>query len=101
MGCKTVGFTPLDGASDIEQFYISGNKLIGPDAGNLNVGIYPYPKGGSAEMTLTGFSSRLARPLFPAVRATICSALGFTPHQTIGAAPNLRRERANRERVIG
>jgi hypothetical protein len=54
--CKTVGFTPLTGGSDVIQFTIAGNALIAPDAGNLNVGIYPYPKGGAAELTLSGFS---------------------------------------------
>jgi hypothetical protein len=55
-GCKTVGFTPLGGPTDIIQFYIAGDRLIGPDNGNLNVAIYPYPKGGAAVKLLTGFS---------------------------------------------
>lgn len=55
-GCKKVGFTPIGGASDIVQFVIAGNRLIGPDAGNADVELYPYPKGGSPVTTLTGFS---------------------------------------------
>jgi hypothetical protein len=53
-GCKRAGFTPLSGASDIVQFYIDGNRLVGADAGNADVEIYPYPKGGSPTTTLNG-----------------------------------------------
>jgi hypothetical protein len=54
--CKVAGSTSLAGASDIVDFTIDGNRLIGPDAGNADVEIYAYPKGGSPVQTLTGFS---------------------------------------------
>jgi len=54
---KVTGNTPLTGSSDIVQYWIDGGtSLIGPDAGNADVEIYAYPKGGSATQTLTGFS---------------------------------------------
>ncbi len=56
-GFKATGNTPLNGSSDIVQYWIDGGtSLIGPDAGNADVEIYKYPAGGSATQTLTGFS---------------------------------------------
>jgi hypothetical protein len=50
--CKVVGFTPL---GDSDEFYISGNRVVVPDAGSAEVYIYGYPKGGEPIQTLTGF----------------------------------------------
>jgi hypothetical protein len=55
-GCTAMGFTPLDGASDIAQFYIDGNRLVSADAGNLNVATYAYPGGGSPISSFGGLS---------------------------------------------
>jgi hypothetical protein len=49
-----VGSTPLTGATEVVQFWIAGSKLIGPDAGAQDVGIWKYPAGGSALKTITG-----------------------------------------------
>jgi hypothetical protein len=49
-----VGSTPLTGASEVVQFWIAGSKLIGPDAGAEDVGIWKYPAGGAALKTITG-----------------------------------------------
>ena len=43
------------GASDVVQFWIQGNNVVGPNVACLNVGIYKYPAGGTAIKTLTGF----------------------------------------------
>lgn len=48
------GSTPLTGASEVVQFWIAGSKLIGPDAGAGDAGIWKYPAGGSALKTITG-----------------------------------------------
>ena len=40
-----VGETPLTGAIDVVQFWIQGGRVIGPDAGNNDVGIWTYPSG--------------------------------------------------------
>jgi hypothetical protein len=53
---KSTGTVVFTGASDIVQGWIEGSSFIGPDAGNLNVGIYKYPQGGAATQTLSGFS---------------------------------------------
>jgi hypothetical protein len=66
-GCKIVGTTDLTGSSDIVGFTIVGNRLIGPDAGNANVEIYDYPKGGNPVQILTGFSE----PIGAAVSQTL------------------------------
>jgi hypothetical protein len=55
--CKVVGAPiVLTGSSDIAGFAIAGNRLVGADAGNADVEIYAYPKGGKPIQTLTGFS---------------------------------------------
>jgi hypothetical protein len=51
---KTVGSTQLGGASMVFQFWIDGTKVIGPDSGAADVGIWAYPKGGSAIKTIGG-----------------------------------------------
>jgi hypothetical protein len=55
-GCDATESTPLDGASDIAQFYIDGNSLVSADAGNRDLATYAYPGGGSPSSTLGGFS---------------------------------------------
>jgi hypothetical protein len=51
---KTVSSTSLGGASMVFQFWIDGNKAIGPDAGAADVGVWKYPQGGSALKTIGG-----------------------------------------------
>jgi hypothetical protein len=69
-GCKKVGFTPLTGDSDIVQFSIAGNRLIGPDAGNADVEIFSYPKGGAPVTTLTGFSEPIGAAVTSSTKKT-------------------------------
>jgi hypothetical protein len=47
------GSTPLTGAAQVVQFWIAGSKLIGPDAGAADVGIWKYPAGGAAIKKIT------------------------------------------------
>ncbi len=49
-----VGSTPLNGATEVFQFWIAGSKVIGPDAGAADVGIWSYPAGGSPVKTIPG-----------------------------------------------
>ena len=51
---KTASSTKLGGASLVFQFWIDGNKVIGPDAGAADVGIWKYPQGGSPVKTIAG-----------------------------------------------
>lgn len=51
---KTAGSTQLAGASMVFQFWIDGKKVIGPDAGAADVGIWRYPSGGSAVKSIGG-----------------------------------------------
>lgn len=46
---------PLDGGLVVAQFWLDGKTLIGPDAGAGTVDFFPYPKGGAAKKTITGF----------------------------------------------
>jgi hypothetical protein len=55
-GCDTVGTFQLTGSSDVVGFYVQGNRLVGADAGNVDVEIYAYPKGGSPIQIVSGFS---------------------------------------------
>jgi hypothetical protein len=55
--CKVVGKTTLLGSSDIVDFTVVGNRLIGPDYGNADVEIYTYPKGGEPIQVIGGFSA--------------------------------------------
>ncbi|MGA2759072.1 MAG: hypothetical protein ABSF08_01970 [Candidatus Cybelea sp.] len=48
------GSTPLTGAAEVVQFWIAGSKLIGPDAGEGDAGIWTYPAGGAPLKTITG-----------------------------------------------
>jgi hypothetical protein len=49
---KTAG---LEGGQDVVQFTLDGKSLIGPDAATTSVKFFPYPKGGKATKTITGF----------------------------------------------
>lgn len=49
-----VGSTALGGASQVFQFWIEGSKVIGPDSGVSDVGIWKYPAGGAALKTIGG-----------------------------------------------
>jgi hypothetical protein len=51
---KEIGFTPLDGGSDIVQFWIQGRYVVGADAGNENAEMWKYPAGGPVFKTLSG-----------------------------------------------
>lgn len=51
---KTVSSTSLGGATMVFQFWIDGGKVIGPDAGAADVGVWRYPQGGSAVKTIGG-----------------------------------------------
>lgn len=51
------GTTPLDGSADVIGFALDGKRVIGPNIGQSpNVMYWPYPAGGSATKTLTGFT---------------------------------------------
>lgn len=58
-----VGSTPLTGATEVVQFWIAGSKLLGPDAGASDVGIWKYPAGGAAIKKITGMSVPLGATL--------------------------------------
>lgn len=49
-----VGSTPLKGSSGVMQFWIEQARVIGPELGPNDVGIWAYPAGGSAKKTITG-----------------------------------------------
>jgi hypothetical protein len=51
---KEIGFTPLDGGSDVVQFWIAGKYVIGTDAGNEDAEMWKYPAGGPVFKTLSG-----------------------------------------------
>lgn len=50
-----VGTTPLNGASRDSEFWIQGSHVIVPDSEKLDVGLWDYPAGGSAEKRIKGF----------------------------------------------
>lgn len=51
------GTTPLVGSVDVIGFDLFDNRVIGPNIGSSpNVMYWPYPKGGKARKTLTGFT---------------------------------------------
>ena len=56
---KMVGSTVLGGASQVFQFWIDGSKVIGPDSGLGDAGIWSYPAGGSPVKTITGLYAPL------------------------------------------
>jgi DNA-binding beta-propeller fold protein YncE len=41
------GTTPLEGSSGVNQFWIAGPRIIGPNANGINVMLWKYPVGGS------------------------------------------------------
>jgi len=51
-----IGSTPLGGASYVLQFWIQGNKVVGPNAGAGNAMIWNYPAGGAATKALGGLT---------------------------------------------
>jgi hypothetical protein len=51
------GSTPLSGASDCVQFFIRGNAVVCPDAGDGDIETYSYPSGGSPIQVITGLVS--------------------------------------------
>jgi NHL repeat len=53
------GSTPLNGSSDCVSSFIYKNRLLCPDAGNLNLEVYAYPKGGAAIQTLPGIDGAI------------------------------------------
>lgn len=53
------GSTQLSGATQIFQFWIDGAKLIGPDSGQADAGIWNYPAGGAPVKTITGLYAPL------------------------------------------
>ena len=51
-----VGSTPLDGSSDVMQFWIQGPKVIGPNSAG-SVIFWRYPKGGAPRKSIGGLSA--------------------------------------------
>jgi hypothetical protein len=51
---RKIGFTPLDGGSDVVQFWIEGKYVVGADAGNEDAEMWKYPAGGPIFKTLSG-----------------------------------------------
>jgi hypothetical protein len=49
-----VSSTELDGAKDVEQFWVQGKRVVAPDFENDDVGFWSYPAGGSPTKTITG-----------------------------------------------
>jgi hypothetical protein len=54
-----IGKTPLTGATDCAATYIHSERIFCADPGNLNVAVFPYPKGGNPVKVLNGFTSPL------------------------------------------
>lgn len=50
-----VGTTPLDGTTSVEQYWIQGKTLVGPDE-NSTVFLWKYPRGGSPVSSIQGFT---------------------------------------------
>jgi hypothetical protein len=50
-----VGSTTLGGSNTVEQFWIQGNRVVGPNFyfSGIGVGFWPYPAGGSASQTIS------------------------------------------------
>lgn len=51
-GGKIVGVTPLTGSGDVEEYWIDGKTVAGPDVFLNDVGFYKYPAGGKPAKTL-------------------------------------------------
>lgn len=54
-----VGTTSLESAGEVFQFFIFGKRIIGPDAAFADVGVWPYPAGGSPLKTIAGLYAPL------------------------------------------
>ncbi len=55
---KVIGTTTLScpsGYCDVVQATVNGKYLIAPDAESLDASVFPYPAGGNALVTVTGF----------------------------------------------
>jgi hypothetical protein len=55
---KVIGTTRLScssGYCDVVQVTVNGKYLIAPDSESLDAGVFPYPAGGDALVTVTGF----------------------------------------------
>jgi DNA-binding beta-propeller fold protein YncE len=50
----TAGSVVLNGGSAVVQFWIDGARIVGPNSGLGNVGIWSYPAGGSPTKTIGG-----------------------------------------------
>jgi len=55
------------GDCDVVQATAKGNKIVAPDAGSLNATVNPYPAGGDALVTVTGFG----QPIGSAVSSSL------------------------------
>jgi DNA-binding beta-propeller fold protein YncE len=55
-GGKEVGSTPLNGSADVNQFWIQGSTVIGPNSAG-NVIFWSYPNGGAPKKTISGLSA--------------------------------------------
>jgi hypothetical protein len=55
-----IGSTDLSGSDVVWQFWIQGNKVVGPSEYAGDVGIWKYPAGGNAVKTLYGFANPAA-----------------------------------------
>lgn len=49
------GQTETQGSSDVVQFFIKGNTVVGPNATSGQVMYWPYPGGGEQEKIISGF----------------------------------------------
>jgi hypothetical protein len=65
---QVVGSTVLGGASEVAQFFVQGNSIIGPDDGDASIGIWTFPGGGSPLQVITG--GYLSKPTGAAVSTT-------------------------------
>ena len=52
-GAHVVGSTPLTGSADVNQFWIAGRRIVGPDSGDNDVGFWKYPVGVTATKILS------------------------------------------------
>ena len=52
-----IGTVSLNGGGQVVQFWIQSPKVVVPDVGKEDVGVWKYPSGGTALKTLSGFSN--------------------------------------------
>jgi hypothetical protein len=55
------------GDCDVVQATVKGNKIVAPDAGSIDATVNPYPAGGDALVTVTGFG----QPIGSAVSSSL------------------------------